>query len=175
MGMRRSVRLARITLCARMTTDNEAQVHGEAWLKAGGPWFDGALLNNGDRVKCATRAEEGWILELDDGNTLTNCQEGYEDWVFAGYDVAQERAWVTPGAPAPWPDFRDGPTRGGALDAVRAAWGGTVWIGGNLVNGRLAWWVCGLHVSDSARVNGGGFATEAEALIGAFAGAAPRA
>ena len=64
------------------------------------------------------------------------------------------------------PDFRDPGSAGCLLALVREAWGGTVWVAPVLIAGERRWAVCGLHVSDGARVNGAnGHESEIEALV----------
>ena len=127
--------------------DDEARALGERWIKAGGGWrlwMRGVDLDG-----------EAWRIG-NDGEAIRE----------RGLEVRYSGLL----RPRLWPDLRDPATRGAALDVVRDRWGGTVWIGGQLVRpGRLAWIVCGLHVSNGQRVNGpDGFKTEAEALVAAL-------
>jgi hypothetical protein len=67
------------------------------------------------------------------------------------------------------PDLTDAATLGVLLRQVREAWRGTVWVAPVLIAGERRWAVCGLHVSDGARVDGANaHASEAEALIAAL-------
>ena len=71
-------------------------------------------------------------------------------------------------------DISDPGTKGCLAELARKLWGGTIWVGGRLVihddrPNEIRWWVCGLHISDSERVNGhDGFDTEGIALARAI-------